>query len=215
MISLGTAFVVVSLLVGCGKKKEEKVEKRPDRLMEEAQFDQMSPEEAMLFDEDFKDFEEFADQFAFLDEGEDQTSMGSDSAVDAKFAFADDEVEDVSSKFQNIQFGFNSDALSKNQLEVLHKNIEEAQEAIEEGKNIEVHAYRCPMGEATFNMALSQRTANNVKKAMVEHGIPAERITAMGDGQENPVVADDDPTCNRTERIKRLAPNRRAVILAV
>ena len=123
MISLGTAFVVVSLLVGCGKKKEEKIEKHPERLMEEARLEQLTPEEAYVFDDEFKDFDEFNRQFAFVDEDEDQTSNFPDSES-ANVAFADDSEDGKVVRFQNIQFSFNSDVLRKDQLAVLHKDIE-------------------------------------------------------------------------------------------
>lgn len=212
IISFGTALVIVSLLVGCGKKEEEKIEKHPERLMEEARLDQMTPEEAYVFDDEFADFDEFNRQFAFVDE-EDQTNVSEQES--ANVAFADDSEDGKTVKFQNIKFNFNSDALRKDQLEVLHKDIEGAKEAIENGKNIEVHGYRCPMGEATFNMALAQRSANNIKKVMVDHGVSADKIVALGDGQENLIVEDDNSSCDRNERIKRLAPNRRVEILAV
>lgn len=211
MVSLGTAFVVVSLLVGCGKKKEEKIEKHPERLMEEARLDEMTSEESYVFDDQFRDFEDFSQQFAFEDE--DQTSAFPEEGE--KVASANDFDEDGVVTFRNIQFSFNSDVLRKDQLEVLHQDIKEAKEAVENGKSIEVHAYRCPLGDAAFNLPLSQRSANNIKKVMVEHGISANKIVAIGNGQEDPIVPDDDPLCNRTERINRLAVNRRAVIVAV
>ena len=211
MVSLGTALVVVSLMVGCGKKKEEKIEKHPERLMEEARLDEMTPEEAYVFDDKFQDFEEFSQQFAFDDE--DQTSaLPEENEV---VALADDSEEDGIVKFQNVQFNFSSDTLRKDQLEVLHQNIEEAKEAIKEGKTIEVHGYRCQMGDGVFNMPLSQRAANNVRNTMIEHGVPAGKIVAIGDGQENPIVEDDKPTSDRNERIKRLSKNRRVQIIAV
>lgn len=168
MISLGAAFVVVSLLVGCGKKEEEKIEKHPEQLIEEARLEQLTPEEAYVFDDEFADFDEFNRQFAFVDE-EDQTNVSEQES--ANVAFADDSEDGKVVKFQNIQFSFNSDTLRNDQLEVLHKDIEEAKEAVEDGKSIEIHGHRCQMGEATFNMALAQRSANKIKKVMVEHGV--------------------------------------------
>jgi outer membrane protein OmpA-like peptidoglycan-associated protein len=208
VISLGTAFVVVSLFFGCGKKKEERIEKRPERLLEEAQLDQLTPEEAYVFDEAFKDFENFNDQYAFIDE--------EDTSGPEGLNLASDDTEEASDyNFKNIQFNYNSDVLGENQLTLLHADIEEAKRAVEEGKSIEVRGYRCQMGEPVFNFSLSQRSANSVKNTMIQHGIPADRITSIGDGQEQALVLDDDPACDRNERIKKLAPNRRVEILAV
>jgi len=60
------------------------------------------------------------------------------------------------------------------------------------------------VGTDKFNMGLSKARAENVKKALVERGIEASRVTARGVGQKDLAVATPDET--------RLRANRRVVI---
>ncbi|WP_052772831.1 OmpA family protein [Luteimonas sp. FCS-9] len=66
------------------------------------------------------------------------------------------------------------------------------------------------IGNAKGNMRLSNQRAEAVRGYLVEHGVPADRITAVGRGDVEPVVE-----C-RTERgqalIDCLAPNRRVEV---
>ena len=61
------------------------------------------------------------------------------------------------------------------------------------------------VGSKDFNQKLSQARADAVKKALVDRGIPASKITATGVGKADPAVP--------TPAGKRKRANRRAVIL--
>jgi outer membrane protein OmpA-like peptidoglycan-associated protein len=49
------------------------------------------------------------------------------------------------------------------------------------------------VGKPESNMKLSQNRANNIKKMLVEKGIPANRITAIGKGENEPVESNATP----------------------
>ncbi|MBX7147375.1 MAG: OmpA family protein [Alphaproteobacteria bacterium] len=60
-------------------------------------------------------------------------------------------------------------------------------------------------GPAAYNMALSLRRADTVRKALIAGGVPAEAITTAGRGEAEPAVRTKDGTPERK--------NRRAIII--
>ncbi len=46
-------------------------------------------------------------------------------------------------------------------------------------------------GDADFNKSLSQQRADSVKNYLVSKGVPAEKLEAVGFGQENPVDSNE------------------------
>ena len=69
------------------------------------------------------------------------------------------------------------------------------------------------IGNAAANVALSTRRANSVRDYLVEKGVPADRITAVGRGSVEPVAECEDQ--DRDALIACLAPNRRVEIRVV
>lgn len=66
------------------------------------------------------------------------------------------------------------------------------------------------IGNPRANLRLSTQRAEAVRGYLVEHGVPADRITAVGRGDVEPVV---DCTSERGEAlIACLAPNRRVEV---
>jgi OOP family OmpA-OmpF porin len=57
--------------------------------------------------------------------------------------------------------------------------------------NIEVRGYTDSRGNDDYNLGLSQRRADAVRDYLVEKGTPAERLTAVGLGEADP-IADND-----------------------
>ncbi len=89
-----------------------------------------------------------------------------------------------------------------------------------------VTGYTDEMGSVDYNMALSQRRAENVKKHLVAKGIEPARIYTEGKGKSNPVVTDCQEQVSaqhhakgkhqaRSQMIRCSAPNRRVEIQAV
>ena len=58
---------------------------------------------------------------------------------------------------------------------------------------VEIRGYTDATGSRSYNMRLSQRRAESVKNWLVEKGIDASRITAIGYGPDNPIDSNDTP----------------------
>jgi len=70
------------------------------------------------------------------------------------------------------------------------------------------HADR--LGKAAYNQKLSERRANSVKAYLVEKNVPADRISASGLGETQPVTkAGDCVASKRVKLIECLQPDRR------
>ncbi len=69
------------------------------------------------------------------------------------------------------------------------------------------------IGNAKANLALSNRRAASVREYLVQKGVPADRITAVGRGSVEPVVECEDR--DREALIACLAPNRRVEIRVI
>jgi outer membrane protein OmpA-like peptidoglycan-associated protein len=60
-------------------------------------------------------------------------------------------------------------------------------------KKISIEGHTDSDGKASYNRKLSQRRANSVMKYLVEHGVDAERLVAVGHGKDQPIVPNDSP----------------------
>ena len=78
---------------------------------------------------------------------------------------------------------------------------------------IHVIGYSDRIGNRKSNLALSMRRANAVRDYLIQHGVPAEKITAVGRGSIEPVV--ECKTEKGQALIDCLAPNRRVEIRVV
>jgi outer membrane protein OmpA-like peptidoglycan-associated protein len=85
--------------------------------------------------------------------------------------------------------------------------IDQAIAAAKAGGNplIRVDGHTDTAGASDYNIALSNRRADAVADYMVAHGIPAEEIQVMGEGEQGLAVPTPDGVPN--------GPNRRVVIL--
>ncbi|MCD9028600.1 OmpA family protein [Luteimonas sp. BDR2-5] len=66
------------------------------------------------------------------------------------------------------------------------------------------------IGNPQANLRLSNQRAEAVRSYLVERGVPAERITAVGRGDVEPIVTCDDTP--RQALVACLAPNRRVEV---
>ena len=76
--------------------------------------------------------------------------------------------------------------------------------------NVVITGYADRIGSTSYNLKLSEQRANSVKSYLIDHGIDASRMSAIGRGEENPVV-----NCTQKKRadlIVCLEPNRRVEI---
>jgi outer membrane protein OmpA-like peptidoglycan-associated protein len=70
------------------------------------------------------------------------------------------------------------------------------------------------IGPAPYNAQLALKRAESVKNYLVSHGLPADRLLAVGDGDSQPLVSCQNMK-NRGELVRCLAPNRRVDIEAL
>jgi len=109
---------------------------------------------------------------------------------------------------KTVHFEINKHQVKEEDEILLEENIETAKRAITKGKSITILGHCCQLGEASFNMPLSERRASSIKAQLVKNGIPENRIKVIGMGQENPLVWSEN--LNKEELIIELQPNRRA-----
>ena len=104
----------------------------------------------------------------------------------------------------NLQFGLNKAAITPQHHDSLKKLADFLKEYPEINADIEGHT--CSLGTAVYNMGLSIRRAENVKKFLVEnYGIDASRLAIHGYGLTRPIA--DNST--REGRVK----NRRVHVV--
>jgi outer membrane protein OmpA-like peptidoglycan-associated protein len=88
---------------------------------------------------------------------------------------------------ENIYYEFNSSDLTEKAKNVLDTTLlvllKEAPEFI-----IEIGAHTDSIGEAQYNLELSQQRAVNVVQYLISKGIPQERLVAKGYGSSKPVA---------------------------
>jgi len=106
----------------------------------------------------------------------------------------------TSIKFKSNRFSFATGVASKlDAIVSVMKNFEKAKFSVE--------GYTDSVGAASYNQKLSEKRANAVMKYLVSHGISADRLTAKGYGEANPIASN----MNRAGR----AANRRVEIKVV
>ncbi len=78
-------------------------------------------------------------------------------------------------------------------------------------ERIDIAGHTDRIGEASYNDRLSQQRAQNIKTYLIERGLPADRVTASGKGEKQPVKH-----CQGADGFRSLAeclqPNRRVEI---
>jgi outer membrane protein OmpA-like peptidoglycan-associated protein len=66
--------------------------------------------------------------------------------------------------------------------------------------NFTVEGHTDDTGAAAYNKKLSQKRANAVRDYLVEHGFPADKITAVGYGEEKPICPTKTKKCRQANR---------------
>ena len=175
-------------------------------------------------DEEFLDDDAVSD-FAFVDEENKNQLAKGDQKADKSLALVDNEAEELDLEdnatdqsqnekyaFERVHFEFNKNSIRSDQKDALEKDIELAKSVASEGKEVVIQGHCDQLGEAAYNLVLSQRRAETVKTELVKAGLPNEKIKTVGYGFEMPLVWSDKQ--DRNELIKEYAANRRAEIVA-
>ena len=100
---------------------------------------------------------------------------------------------------QQIHFEYNKDKIKPESFPILDAVVD----ILNKNPDIklEVQGHTDNRGSSTYNKDLSNRRSASVKKYLVSHGVPSERLTSMGYGFDRPIVD------NSTEQNRAL--NRR------
>jgi len=95
----------------------------------------------------------------------------------------------VSVVLEDVRFENNSAELTSGSTEQLDKAVA----AMKEYPHIrvEVQAHSDSSGAASYNQALSEKRAGSVRDYMVSKGIAADRLTAKGYGEDQPIASND------------------------
>jgi OOP family OmpA-OmpF porin len=92
---------------------------------------------------------------------------------------------------ERVYFKFDSAELATNAESVLDENITKGQ-SVKLLQNpdirIEVAGHTDSVGNDAYNLALSERRANTVRDYLIKKGVPADRLTAKGYGETEPVA---------------------------
>lgn len=92
---------------------------------------------------------------------------------------------------EKILFDFDSSKLRSEAYPVLEKIAESLKEE-GEGFKVTIKGHTDSKGSDSYNMNLSRRRAEAVRKALVDRfGVPASMLTAKGYGEREPLVPND------------------------
>jgi len=217
MKKLAMLCVMLALfLPGCGKKKA--ATKDVKATSSKVTKDKNIP--VYKQDEDFLDDDAVSD-FAFIDDEAKREQLAMNEGKDKALALVDGEDEDIEgeegagdksgsscSAFKTVYFDFNKDKIREDQDDTIKADIKVAQATLDEGKDIVVQGHCDQLGEAAYNLVLSQRRAEAIKNQLASAGLPGDKIKTVGFGFEMPVVWSDNK--DRSALIQELAANRRA-----
>lgn len=96
-------------------------------------------------------------------------------------------IERINEFLQPIFFNFDKSFIRKDQIPVLEKSLEVLK--ANSDLYILLGGHADPPGTNAYNMRLSQRRAETVRKWLVDHGIDPNRITIVAYGEEYPYMA--------------------------
>ena len=74
------------------------------------------------------------------------------------------------------------------------------------GVKIRVEGHTDVRGTESYNMELSEGHAKRIVDALIERGVNAELLEAVGMGEANPICIDDTEECHRRNRRVEVAP---------
>lgn len=66
--------------------------------------------------------------------------------------------------------------------------------------HVELKGYASKVGNSAYNLALSKRRADSVKRALIRAGVSADRIKIVGYGDSDPVAADSQDKSDMLSR---------------
>jgi len=108
---------------------------------------------------------------------------------------------------EDLYFGFDESTIAKASEQQLSELLSALNESEFKSYRFQLAGHTCSIGSDSYNQRLSERRAEAVKKWLVAHGHPSDRLVTIGFGKRRP-IAD-----NRVEEGRRL--NRRVEIRTI
>jgi|SoiMethySBSTD1v2_1073268.scaffolds.fasta_scaffold738014_1 outer membrane protein OmpA-like peptidoglycan-associated protein len=100
-----------------------------------------------------------------------------------------------------VQFDFDSDKVSAGAGETLNNLAKALQSDSLRGRSFDVIGHTDAKGTPSYNVNLSRRRAASVKSYLVNHGVDAERLRAVGKGMTEPLNK-TDPEAPENRRVE-------------
>jgi peptidoglycan-associated lipoprotein len=98
-----------------------------------------------------------------------------------------------------VLFAYDSIALSEEARAVLQKNVEYLKRRPSTKVMVEGHADS--RGTNEYNLALGERRADAVRDYVVSLGVPADRVTIVSKGEEQPFCKEETESCWQQNRV--------------
>lgn len=89
-----------------------------------------------------------------------------------------------------IYFAFDSDAIQEQSLNVLDQVVEVLKEVPDFGR-LRIEGHSDSIGNANYNLNLSQRRAESVKRYLVSQGLAEDQLVAVGFGAQQPIATNE------------------------
>jgi peptidoglycan-associated lipoprotein len=118
---------------------------------------------------------------------------------DELFAKATLEELTKSGVLKPVFFAYDSIALTEESRSVLQKNVEYLKRRPSTKVMIEGHADS--RGTNEYNLALAERRADAVRDYVVSLGVPADRVTIVSKGEEQPFCREETESCWQQNRV--------------
>lgn len=90
-----------------------------------------------------------------------------------------------------IIFSSNSHMIDPSSYDLLNELVKVSNQCPE--LSIEISGHTDSQGSEEYNLELSQKRANSVMQYLIDNGILATRLSAIGYGEENPIADNDTP----------------------
>jgi len=187
---LVVAFLMI--LAGCGGNKKKVVRKTEKELTATNDIalafneNENNDSKMSFFDEDVEAFvlEEDPADYS-IPNATDQPTLAQSPDIQAPDFALEEPDENFDKSFQTVYFDFDSYSIKKDEQSKVFENAVKAEAAIENDEVI------CLKGKADkfkgtrlYNLALSDKRAHQVAKALEEQGIPKNRMKVFGVGYE-------------------------------
>lgn len=200
------ALVATLIASGCNKEAEKPADDLASLASEESM--PISVEEEAL--RDLAGILERAEKFALAEDLEaalEERGMTEDQfpEIDQQIAWAD---ETPGNDFHTINFARN-DEIVEGQEVALQQNIELARQAVDAGKHLILKGHASQL--EPHAVSLSERRAHALEKEFLAAGIPANSMTVVGVGAEEPLAW--TTAQERAEQERALAMNNRTEVV--